>query len=450
MDLIHLHPYPGTYKKEEIELKPPLFPVFCDEGNLFIGIKDLVLGSNLNMLFQMAEATANSEAEKQEVVWHYLTNNVWKPLRNGFELLKDGSNGLTTSGNHKICFARRYHNRKQYTSQRIFLDQSSCSRDSKTVSETINIHTQAVAATFTNSKENDKKRLSKPLTENSIAKLNTADPKIKKVNQFYKSFGGQVNEDEGPYYTRVSELLRHKGRAIQKWDYERLVLEKFPQLYKAKCINHSFKTNANTHTNDIPFAPGYVLLAVIPDLGKLASGNSFEPKAPVSVLADIEKYFRSITSAFARLKAANPRYEKVLFNLAVQFVAGMDKNYYKEKLIEDLRRFMAPWAVGEYHKLSFGQVINRSDVLRFLESIGYVDYVARLDMEHEEGDDSCAPKEAKETNRKDEKIIPKTPRSILVAGDIRIRCVDNCEKWCSDLPITGKRCNKAIPIMDLQ
>ena len=41
------------------------------------------------------------------------------------------------------------------------------------------------------------------------------------------------------FYTRVSERLRHKDRAINLWDYERLILEAFPQIYKAKCLKHT-------------------------------------------------------------------------------------------------------------------------------------------------------------------------------------------------------------------
>ncbi|MBX2924701.1 MAG: hypothetical protein KF746_21040 [Chitinophagaceae bacterium] len=453
-DLIHLHPYPGTYKHEEIELKPSLFPVFCDEGNLFIGLKDLVPGSNLNMLFQLAEATANSEADSQDVLWHYLTNNNWKPLRIGFELLNDGTGGLTTSGIIKFSIPGDISTGNSILPKEFFWIKAATGKNSKAVSETINIYAQAVSATFTNTELNDKKRLAAPLQAGRITKLHTADPHIKKVNQFYETFGGQVNEDAGPYYTRVSELLRHKSRAIQKWDYERLVLEKFPLLYKAKCINHSFKTNADDYISDIPYAPGYVLLAVIPDLNKLKAGNSFEPKAPVSVLQDIELYFRSVTSPFVRLRAVNPRYEKIFFSLKVQFVKGVDKKFYEKKLEADLRYFMAPWAIGKYDKLSFGQILNRSDIIRFLESTEYIDYILKMEMKHEEVTDLCPENDDDEKKDKlavkeSEKVLPQTPRSILVAGKICVKAVDSCDKWCTAPPVTGKQCNQSIPITTL-
>jgi hypothetical protein len=55
----------------------------------------------------------------------------------------------------------------------------------------------------------------------------------------FPSFGGRETEDSSQFYKRVSERLRHKERAITIFDYERLVLESFPSIYKVKCVNHA-------------------------------------------------------------------------------------------------------------------------------------------------------------------------------------------------------------------
>ena len=44
----------------------------------------------------------------------------------------------------------------------------------------------------------------------------------------------EVQKSYKHYYTRVSERLRHKNRAIQLWDYEHLILQNFPHLYRVK------------------------------------------------------------------------------------------------------------------------------------------------------------------------------------------------------------------------
>lgn len=427
--LTHLHPFEGTYKPESILKQSTLFPTFCDEGSLCIGLKDLVPGSNLTMLFQLAEATADSESERENVKWYYLSNNQWKLLRKGFEVLNDGTDGLTTSGVIKFAIPESINTGNTIMPGNLHWIKAAIPIKSASVSEVIGIHTQAVSVTFTNDEANDKERLGEPLKKESIAKLKDADASVKKVWQPYDAFGGQVPEEQGQYYQRVSELLRHKDRAIQKWDYERLVLEAFPQLYCVKCINHTYGLDANQFTRDFTIAPGYVLLGVIPDINKLQSGGSFEPRVPVSLLEQITEFLKKRTSPFVRLKVMNPRYEKVNICMKVKFYLGKDENYYKEKLQQDLREFVAPWSLGNQENLRFAQCLNRSDFIRFLETRDYVDYITDLKMVHEE-DESKGFKDTQE-------VCPKTPRSILIAGKMDI-CIqqDDCEKWdpCNNAP----------------
>ena len=196
-------------------------------------------------------------------------------------------------------------------------------------------------------------------------------------------------------------------------------------------------------------APGYVLLAVIPDLNKLKAAESFEPRVPASMLDDIQEQLRKLTSPFVRFRAMNPRYEKIHFCLKVKLVKGKDENYYKEKLKQDLREFLAPWAIGEYDKLSFGQCVDRSGIVRFLESRDYIDFIIELLMRHEN--------DAWPLLNDEEHVVkivcPKTPRSILVGGDIDVSIpVNECEEWgiCRDEQQREFDCctNKKIPVAD--
>lgn len=423
IDLIHLYPYQNTFKSEELELQPTLFPTFCDEGSLNIGLRALQAGSNLNVLFQLAEATADSESQRVDVQWYYLENNLWKILRKGFEILEDDTDGLTTSGIIKFALPANMTNENTVLPKGLYWLKAAIPYNSKSVSETMGVFTQAIQATFTNEAINDKLRLAQSLPAGSVAKLNEADSAVKKVSQPFDSFAGRIPEEEGHFYVRASELLRHKGRAIQKFDYERLALEAFPKLFKVKCINHSFALDAHQYTNDIPMAPGYVLLAVIPDLNQLKAAQQFEPRVPVSILEDVQEYLKQCTTPFVRLKVMNPRYEKVNFCLKVKLYQGKDESFYKERLKQDLKEFLAPWAIGQYDKLSFGQCLDQSDIIGFLETRDYLDYIVDLKMQHEEEDSDI-----RSTAQK--RVCPITPRSVLIAGIIDV-CIQqqDCEKW---------------------
>jgi hypothetical protein len=416
--LIHLYPFAGTYKKEELSQTPPLLPHFCDEGYLFLGLTGLVPDTNLNILFQLAEATADTEDDPTPLEWSYLDQNVWKPLRTGFEILDDATDELSTSGVLKFALPGNISTGNTVMPPALSWIRASIAGNSGIVAETIAVFTQAIRATFTNADANDKERLDQPLAAGTLTKLETADANVKKVDQPFDSFDGRVPESDGYFYVRVSETLRHKGRAIQRGDYERIALDAFPQLFKAKCINHSLGRNAHLYTDDMPLAPGYVLLAVIPDLNKLEASAGFEPRVPLSLLEALEIRMREQTSPFVRFRAMNPRYEKVDYYLQVTLLPGKDEKYYQQQLAEDIREFMAPWSVGEFDKLRFGQVINRSDVIRFLETRDYLDYVVDWRWRHDEDVDAQGKKLMLSATQPE--IFPLTPRSILVAGEIDI------------------------------
>ncbi|MBL7696582.1 MAG: hypothetical protein JNK79_00420, partial [Chitinophagaceae bacterium] len=428
IDLIHLYPFAGTYKAEGLQLRPALLPTFCNEGHLFLGLENLVPGSTLTILFKLAEATADSESPEQDVMWQYLDNNSWKLLRNGLEILSDETDDLTTTGIVKFALPRNMTKGNTVAPGSYHWIRAVLPKGTRAVSEILSIHTQAVTVKFNPSQQNDLLRLAKPLPAGTISRLDQPDAAIKLLSQPYDSFGGQVPEIQNNFYVRVAELLRHKGRAIQRWDYERLTLEKFPEVFKAKCITHSFGLNAGEYINDFPMAPGYVIFAVIPNLEILSASKSYQPKLPASILFKIEDYLKTCTSPFVRLKAMNPRYEAVDFCLKIKLLAGKDPTFYKEVLIRELREFMAPWAIGQYQKLRFGQCINRSDVIQFLESRNYVDFIIDLKMSLQ--DDT--PAQAYE-------ICPATPRSILIAGEIDICVPPNaCDEFDKKNPCTKK------------
>lgn len=438
IQLLHQYPFENTFKEEVLELQPSLLPVCCHEGTLFIGLDRLQPYGNLNLLFQLAEATADSESEKADVEWYYLSSNSWKPLRKGFEILNDDTDGLTRSGIIKIAVPGDINIVNTVMPAGTYWLKAAIPENVAAICETIGVHTQAALATFTVQPDNDPMRLGEVLKAGSIAKLAEADAHIKTVTQLYDAFNGQLPEADGHFYVRVSEQLRHKGRAIQSFDYERLVLEAFPQLYKAKCINHTLGLGAKVYQQDLVAAGGYVVLAVIPDLRQLAAGNLMEPKAPLSLLEKIHTYIKQRSSPFVRLKVANPRYEKVSVDIAIQLYKGKDEKYYTDKLKTDLQQFFAPWAIGKLDKLSFGQIVYQADVVRFVEQLDYVDYVECLTMQHEL---ETAPAQQME---------PHTPRSILVSGSITVSTQKNalvCPDVVTRIPQGETDCNIPEPLI---
>ncbi len=423
MDITHLYPFENTSKFENIETKPTLFPFFNDEGTLFIGLEKITIGGSLSLLFQLAEATADSELDRAEIYWHYLSNNEWKLLQYDFDVISDETDRFTVSGIASIVIPDDITNKgNTVMPDPLYWVKVSTPKNVKAVAETIGIHTQAAKTSARFSVLNDKNRLETPLEPGSIAKLVNGDFNVKKVEQIYPSFGGRTPEVNGHFYTRVSEQLKHKGRALMLSDYEKIVLEGFPEIEKAKCITHTMGLSAIDYKRDLEVAPGYIVITVIPDLTKLESGNLIAPKVPVSLLEKIGDYVRKRTSPFARIKIMNPRYEGVDVVIKVRLHRGKSPDFFTKKLKDDITLFLAPWVLGDIEKLAFGQLVRYSDIIGFVEQLQYVDFIVNLELTG-----LC--------NQKGTTIKPLTARTVLVPGNI---CIEHDKETCLEAEATHK------------
>ena len=359
--IFHIQPFGVS----EITPDQPFFlPQYNYEGELYIGIRDVQSPQNLTLLFQMAEGSANPDLEPVPVQWHYLSGNRWISLEEG-NVLQDTTRGLINSG--IISFALEPSKSSTLFPGNLYWIRAAIPQHSSSVCDTVNIHTQAVSATFID-QNNAPDHLSHPLPANSISDLAEPLPQIKGVRQPYTSYGGKMAEQDSGFYRRLSERLRHKQRAITIWDYEHLILERFPEIYKAKCLPAT------------PDKPGQVEIIVIPDIKNQRPFNPFEPKASADLIADIETYIADTTPSFATVKVRNAHYVAVKVRFAVRFLPSYNEGYYKQKLNQSINRFLSPWAYEEGADIVIGGRIYANVIINFIEEQPYVDYVAKIKL----------------------------------------------------------------------
>ncbi|HAP64873.1 MAG TPA: hypothetical protein DCR93_37105, partial [Cytophagales bacterium] len=237
----------------------------------------------------------------------------------------------------------------------------------------IGLHTQAAQATFAD-QGNDPDHLSAPLASGTIRQLLDRQAAVQKVQQPYASFDGKPQEAATPFYTRVSERLRHRQRSLSAWDYERLVLEKFPDIFQVRCLPHT--------SPQALVDPGAATLIVVPNLRNQQATTLLMPRASVATLDRIRTYLQEYLSPFANLHVQNPQYEEVLLDFKVRFREGNDEGYYVTQLNEELRRYLSPWAYQANQEVVFGGRIYKSKVLAFIENRPYVDYVLDFKLYH--------------------------------------------------------------------
>ncbi len=387
---LHIHPFGYRYQEilkineDEIKAFSLLPPVLKTDKNgymqaaLHVGIGEVEPSQTVSILFQVAEGTEDSSVDVPDVIeWHYLsTDGSWKALED--YIIEDTTNSLLTSGIIRLSIPEDASLEHTLMPQGMRWIRVSISDRYRAFPLMVDVVAQAGVATFKNM-GNDPFHLASPLPSGSITKPVRSDSSIKKITQPYPSFGGRMREAPQEFYRRVSERLRHKNRAITVWDYERLVLEEFPFIYKVKCLPHTEEANE--------LSPGAVKVVVVPDITKQQGIDPFKPMVSNNNRKRIKELLEALSSGFVKVSVENPVYEAVRVDCKVAFGKGFDENYYKKQLEEDLKRFLAPWAFEDGRELTFGGSLHRSMVVGFMENLHYVDHVmdVTLSVVDEEG-----------------------------------------------------------------
>ena len=175
-----------------------------------------------------------SDSKQAEVIWSYMVNDEWKDFSQK-QILTDTTYGFNNSGIVTFDIPRDLSNKNNILPKALHWIRVTLRGDATRMPRVLHVATQAVAATWVNN-GNGNVHLKKALPGNSIKGLVTGIAQIRNVVQPFPSFGGRPGETKLEFYTRTSERLRHKGRAVASWDFERLVLERFQDVFQVKCV----------------------------------------------------------------------------------------------------------------------------------------------------------------------------------------------------------------------
>lgn len=400
-----------------------LLPAYAPEGEFYIGLEKANASDMVSLLIQAVEGSEDPLAPtftgNQAVEWFALVNNEWQPLNDNF-ISKNSTNNLLRAGIVRIQLPAGVN------SSNTLLDagyhwikaQLPAGLKHTSVCRIAGIHAQAIEASF-NDRDNELSHLAASVPAETIKKFIAKPPLVKGVNQPYATFGGAAIEEDVMFYQRVSERLRHKNRAVNIWDYERLVLQEFPKVYKAKCLNHTSINKENGTPGYFEINPGFVSLIVIPDIRNQDSFDPLQPRASQNLLREIEDYIAPLNSMHVKFDADNPDYETLFLDFRVKFYNQFDPNAYLKILNEDIVRYLSPWAFGDFSDISFGGSIYKSVVIGFIEERPYVDFVSQVRIYHRKGET--------DNNTSDLNFISSTSaRAILVsANEHAISLIDN-------------------------
>lgn len=423
--LFHIHPFGHSEEHSFLKLNLEyvddtnsyLIPTYCKGGELFIGLENVQELQQITLLFQVLEGSENpltpSFSGKQKIEWSVLGNNEWRILEYSDILLNETDN-LLQSGILKFNLPKEATQTNTRLPKNYIWLKAKMHKKYDVVCKITGIHAQAVLATFEND-SNDVSHLKTGIEAQTISKLVQRLSNVKSVTQPYNSFGYKGEESNQDYYRRISERLRHKNRAVTMWDYEHIILQEFPELYKVKCLNH---TSENSYQS-----PGNVTLVVIPDTVNKNVFDIYQPRVSTATLNKVKEHIDQLNSMHVTTFVINPYYEEVTIDLKVKFKSGYDENFYSQELNTDITKFLSPWAFDKSIPITFGVSIHSSSLINYVEKLGYVDYLQDVKL-------------LKNGSLTDKEAVPSDPKSILVSAKSHFISTDI--KECSVKSIESK------------
>jgi hypothetical protein len=356
----------GSFGYKALTLAPDTsflpFPDYRSE--LLLGLSAVDTPQVLPLFFQLAEATTQPDLTPGPIAWSYLAGNEWQPLGEA-AVVSDTTNGLLNTGILELQLPASpagSTTENTWLPKGLYWLKAGFEAPIEAVPAIIDMQAQGVSVRF-DEQGNAADHLLTPLAPDSITKPLADIPAIAKLRQPYSSSGGRPAETAAVFHNRVSERVRHKNRALTAWDYERLVLEGFPQIYKAKCLPAS--------------APGGVDLIVIPDVrGRLPAAS--EPRASAALLLQIRQFVEQRAPAYAVIQVKNPSYMRVKVRAALKIRPGYGEAQAVRQLEADLKRYLAPWAYEEGTDIIVGGKLYPDMVVNFIAGKSYVEFAASV------------------------------------------------------------------------
>jgi len=369
--IYHIHPYGVERLSPQTHSNITIVPRYESDGNLFIGLSGRELSGILTLLFHMRDdSTIKSDTAPPAFKWYYLSANRWRRLGNQ-NVLSDTTNGFLSTGIVTLNIPNHPDGTNTTMPGELFWLRVSLDRFPESPCSVYSINTQAVQVTRQKRESASIQRQAK-LPAGTIKESRISIPGIDRIFQIAESSGGRLPEDDEQFITRISERLRHKNRASTPWDFERLILNHFPKIHKAKCFANMVDDPQSWQR------PGHILIVVIPFL-KHASQTGMKPTVNGLLLKEIEEYVKRLASAFITIKVRNPVYEKIQVRCRVQFRRGAAGGYYLKKLNQAIVDYLSPWNRIGYTS-RFDWCVRRYDLKSYIRNLEYIRFATDFSM----------------------------------------------------------------------
>lgn len=371
--LFHLRPF-GVVSAPAVKTVT-LLSEMEGQGTMYLGVVDVEAPQVLSLLVEVDEMSGNTILDPPEIEWSWMENGQWVSFSKS-QVLLDTTGGLLRSGILEFDILRGptstegWFSGVQGSGEMLWI-RGVVQENVSALCRIGSVTAQAGTATYVMGPD-AMTHLAKPLAPHKISKFYRKVPGIGKVVQPLASTGGTLPEAIEQFYIRIHERLRHRERAVECWDYERIVLQEFSQVGLVRCLPHISGTKAD--------APGDIMVAVFPEqLGK-SLAQRLSPKLGHYDLVEIREFLVEHASDSINIEVRNPAYEYLQVLATVEIKMGLDPGYYLDKLNDELITFISPWSQPGNSQNPFQTRISRASILKFIEEREYVTAVDRFSV----------------------------------------------------------------------
>lgn len=341
-----------------------LFPRYEEDGYFYIGLEGVKPGKPIALFFHIRESKQRTRSRDLTVRWEYLRRNRWI----GFapeDRLSDGTRNFTTTGIIRLRFPDDISADHSILPPGICWIRATAKGALGITGRILDVQTNAVEVEWVDNSDITHYDTTTQLPR--IRELAVQKAEIASVFQPLDFYGGRPADQYPLFYIRTSERLRHKNRGINSWDIERLVLEYFPFVRRAKCV---------TWMEYPQLKPGQIKLVVIPML----EANETDPMLGFHQLDIIGEFLREKISHFAQIEVINPVYEKLKISCNIRLQKGLEneQGMYLQQLHKDLEQYICPWLNGA--SVELGGSIGKNELLEFINTRPYVRFATRFSV----------------------------------------------------------------------
>jgi len=381
--LLHLHPFGlETLHSAAAGSDHRLLPRLDDDGNLYIGLAASEPGGTLTLLFSLRESAADATrpgARRGRVRWATLAGDHWRPLPPA-RVLADSTEGFLTSGIVTLDLPGDLTLDHGVMPPGLYWLRASASQgfDGFAALQGVQAHALRARRQLPSTEPATGPTALALLPAGRITKPSASVAGLAGVQQVGPSFGLRAAEDARALATRAGERLQHKQRASTAWDAERLLLERFPEVFKARCLCGDQVAEAG-----LPRPPaGQVLVVAVPQVPR--NDPAFATAAPRFNAIELRRmadYLRERASPFAKILVRNPAYDRIQLRCSVGLARGAHEGAALQRIDRTVVETLSPW-FDDGCGAAFDWVVRSEDLEARLRALDCVEYVTQLSLLH--------------------------------------------------------------------